>query len=39
MAEAADEAGAVLRIIGIGTGVDVHEVVFERAIDEDRNER
>lgn len=35
MAEPANEAGAILRIIGVGARVDIHQVVFERAIDED----
>jgi hypothetical protein len=35
VAEPAHEAGAILRIIGVGARVDVHQVVFERAMDED----
>lgn len=35
MAEAADEASAVLRVVGVGARVDEHEVTFERAVDED----
>jgi hypothetical protein len=34
--EAADDTGAVLRVVGSGARVDVHKVVFERAIDQDR---
>jgi hypothetical protein len=35
VAEPANEAGAILRIIGVGARVDIHQMVFERAIDED----
>ena len=33
--QTADDAGAILCLIGFGAGVDVDEVVFEHAIDQD----
>ena len=36
VAEAADEARAILRVVGIGARVRVHKVVFQGAIDQDR---
>ena len=35
LAEATHTAGTVLRVVGIGTGVNVDEMVFEGAIDQD----
>lgn len=35
MAETTDDAGTVLRVVDISARVDIHEVVLERAIDQD----
>ncbi len=34
--ETTDDAGTVVCVVGVGTGVDVHEMICERAIDEHR---
>ena len=35
VSEASDEACPVLRVVGVGTRVDINELVLERAIDQD----